>query len=66
MNIEDEISRIVSGFNQLPYLFIGTGLSMRYSNAPSWNELLLQIWNSIYEEDEFYFKVSVRDKYWYV
>lgn len=60
MNIEDEISRIVSGFNQLPYLFIGTGLSMRYSNAPSWNELLLQIWNSIYEEDEFYFKKLVR------
>lgn len=44
IDIQSEIDTIVSKFNQLPYLFVGTGLSMRYSNAPSWDKLLQDIW----------------------
>ncbi|MEA4806169.1 SIR2 family protein [Acetobacterium wieringae] len=39
-----EISRIIEKFDQLPYLFIGTGLSMRYAHAPSWDMLLEKLW----------------------
>lgn len=37
----------ISSFQQLPYLFVGTGFSMRYSHAPSWNTLLFDIWTVI-------------------
>ena len=42
--IRSDINRIIEKFDQLPYLFIGTGLSMRYSNAPSWDMLLEKLW----------------------
>ena len=42
--IKNELERRISSFQQLPYLFVGTGFSMRYSHAPSWNELLFNIW----------------------
>lgn len=54
--IEGKINQIVSGFNQLPYLFVGTGLSMRYSDAPSWNDLLKNIWMKVNNEDEIKYK----------
>lgn len=56
MNIRDEIDKIVGGFKQLPYLFIGTGMSMRYSIAPTWNKLLYEIWSVIHEGE-------IEDKY---
>lgn len=45
--IEDKINNTISSFTQLPYLFIGTGLSMRYSHAPNWNNLLFDLWKMI-------------------
>lgn len=42
--IVNELEQRISSFQQLPYLFVGTGFSMRYSHAPSWNTLLFEIW----------------------
>ncbi len=50
--IKQEISKRVSNFNQLPYLFIGAGFSMRYSNAPNWNDLLFSLWKETYPDTE--------------
>lgn len=54
-NVEEKIKEIVASFDQLPYLFIGTGLSMRYANAFSWDELLYSIWKVVYGDDRFKF-----------
>lgn len=59
MDISNEINTIVSSFKQLPYLFVGTGLSMRYSNAPSWDKLLENIWLIMNNNDEMRYKKFV-------
>jgi hypothetical protein len=46
-NIKLLLENTISSFHQLPYLFAGTGLSIRYSHAPSWNELLYDIWKIV-------------------
>ena len=45
--IVKEVEQRISSFQQLPYLFVGMGFSMRYSHAPSWNTLLFDIWTVI-------------------
>ena len=41
--LKQKIENTISSFQQLPFLFVGTGLSMRYGHAPSWNNLLFDI-----------------------
>jgi len=48
--IKNELEQRIASFQQLPYLFVGTGFSMRYSHAPSWNALLFDIWKMINPE----------------
>ena len=56
MSIKEQLGKIVSEFKQLPYLFIGTGFSIRYADSVSWRELLFDIWeatNGNNDEHEF-------------
>lgn len=57
--INQWISDLVNGFKQLPYLFIGTGFSIRYSTAPSWDKLLMNIWKMLNDNDETRYKKFV-------
>ena len=54
-NVEKRVEKLVSNFNKLPYLFIGPGLSMRYSDVPLESNLLKNVWLLInnYDEDSY-------------
>lgn len=60
MDIQIQIEKIISEFKQLPYLFVGTGFSIRYANAYSWKELLFSIWEIIYNGNEMEFEKELQ------
>lgn len=55
-NLKKYINDTISSFTQLPYLFIGTGFSMRYSSSPSWDDLLFDVWKLMNGDDEQRYK----------
>ncbi len=59
-NIKNELDKYIISFKQLPYLFIGAGLSMRYSNSLSWNQLLENIWRVMNGNDSNKYKKYVK------
>lgn len=46
-DMENEIMKIIKSFKQMPFLFVGTGMSIRYAQAPSWDNLLFTVWKAI-------------------
>lgn len=56
--VKAEILKRFSKFQHLPYLFIGAGFSMRYSDSPNWNDLLQSLWRDAHpDKDELEFKL---------
>jgi len=43
--VENKLNELVQSFQQLPYVFIGTGMSIRYAHAPNWLSLLYNVWH---------------------
>ena len=58
MNLQTESTKekllnIVSSFNTTPFLFIGSGITRRYCNLPSWDSLLEYFSNLLNPSNEF-------------
>lgn len=58
MNLQTESTKekllnIISSFNTTPFLFIGSGITRRYCNLPSWDLLLEYFSNLLNPSNEF-------------
>lgn len=53
-NVTDDIRECLEGMGCQPVLFIGSGLTKRYMNAPNWDELLIQLSQDCPEIDKKY------------
>lgn len=58
--MNNEIIEIVKNFNSTPFLFVGSGLTMRYLNLPKWDELLTVFAKRI-NNDEFIYNSYEND-----
>ena len=50
---KEKLLNIVSSFNTTPFLFIGSGITRRYCNLPSWDLLLEYFSNLLNPSNEF-------------
>jgi hypothetical protein len=53
-DVTDDIRDCLEGMGCQPVLFVGSGLTKRYLNGPSWDELLLQLAEDCPEIDKKY------------
>lgn len=60
--IEKKIASIIAGANCYPFLFIGSGMSIRYMNTRNWNDLLEWVCYEVYEDDFAYTRVTNQAK----
>lgn len=59
MNIEQELKKILSKSDTLPFLFIGSGISQRYINTNNWENLL----ENFSDKDINYYKSLTENDY---
>lgn len=56
-----QVDRFISGFQNHPVLFIGTGMSLRYlENSYTWDELLYKIVLEITNNEEIYYDIKAK------
>lgn len=61
----DQLLEQLKATSSLPFLFIGSGMSKRYTNLPTWDELLKEVSKLISTEDYYYSqqKAIIKQKY---
>lgn len=59
--VVNKLESIFKSFKTKPILFIGSGLSRRYIDSPSWKELLIHFSNLIRPDDPFSFNYYINE-----
>ncbi len=62
-HVKDDIDTCLDSMGCQPILFIGSGFSRRYINAPSWEELLIEMASNcpLIDKEFAYYKQSYKD-----
>lgn len=60
--IKNVITRAVQDSNRYPFLFVGSGLSRRYTGSPNWENLLSEICEEVLEDPYVYAGYKSRAK----
>lgn len=59
-DIKKQLEKILAGFDTLPFLFVGAGLSRRYLNTQSWDGLL-QEYANLSKNNEFGYQLYLEE-----